>query len=92
MSSKIYTWGSGTLLYPGSGQNDTIARSSPSQLGTSNWLSIGSAGGIAVRTDGTLWSWDLSNTYGQTGQSSTAGRSSPVQVGADTDWIYAQSS
>lgn len=76
------------------GLNDLTNRSSPVQLGAlTNWLqSSVSRGydpvgfGLAVKTDGTLWSWG-SNGTGQLGQGNTTNRSSPVQVGALTDWL-----
>ena len=43
---------------------------------------------LAIKTDGTLWSWGH-NSYGQLGigiAGSYQGRSSPVQIGALTTW------
>ena len=40
---------------------------------------------MAIKTDGTLWSWGKNNT-GQLGISNSPDRSSPVQVGALTTW------
>jgi alpha-tubulin suppressor-like RCC1 family protein len=81
----LWTWGNGA---DGSlGQNNTISRSSPVQVGAlTNWKSI-NAGSyvIALKTDGTLWSWGT-NTSGSLGLGDTINRSSPVQVGALTDW------
>jgi hypothetical protein len=69
---------------------NTTSYSSPMQIGSlTNWLSV--AGGydgyaIAVKTDGTLWSWGANNT-GQLGLGTTSyGSSSPQQVGALTNW------
>ena len=73
------------------GLNDTINRSSPTQVGTdTNWKSIK---GIhysinATKTDGTLWSWGM-NKHGSLGLNNVhpAGRvSSPTQVGSSTTW------
>lgn len=87
-------WGWGTN---GSGQlglNDVIARSSPVQIGTdTNWStisqsSLAQSSTLAVKTNGTLWSWG-GNTYGGLGINDNAAslrRSSPVQVGALTNW------
>ena len=77
--------------YNGNGQlglNDTVNRSSPVQIGAlTTWYQISSANqhSIAVKTDGTLWSWGT-NSYGRLGLNDTANRSSPVQVGALTTW------
>ena len=40
---------------------------------------------VAVKTDGTLWSWGHNNV-GNLGDGTTTNRSSPVQVGALTTW------
>lgn len=77
------TGSAGTL-----GLNDTIARSSPTQIGAdTNWAQITSAYSfsIARKTTGTLWSWGSSN-YGQLGQNSAVSLSSPQQIGALTTW------
>jgi alpha-tubulin suppressor-like RCC1 family protein len=70
------------------GQNDTISRSSPVQVGVlTNWSQV-SGGGYhtaAVKTDNTLWTWGYNNA-GQLGQNNTTRRSSPVQVGALVNW------
>jgi alpha-tubulin suppressor-like RCC1 family protein len=46
---------------------------------------LGTGATLAIKTDGTLWSWG-GNPYGQLGSSATVYRSSPAQVGALTDW------
>jgi alpha-tubulin suppressor-like RCC1 family protein len=84
----LWVWGSnnsGQL-----GQNDTINRSSPVQVGAStDWLYV-SAGKVgffvALKTNGTLWAWGY-NVTGGLGLSDTANRSSPVQIGALTTWL-----
>ena len=71
------------------GQNNTINRSSPVQIGSlTNWATP-SAGGqdwvLCTKTDGTLWSWGY-NVSGQLGHGNQTNYSSPKQVGALTDW------
>lgn len=73
------------------GLNDNIARSSPVQVGAlTNWksVSVGGAGGtaIALKTDGTLWSWGIGSILGL---NDNIARSSPVQIGTSTDWKQA---
>ena len=89
-NSTLWAWGenqSGQL-----GLGDTTDRSSPVQVGAlTDWSKIAGDGSsttgfsLAVKTDGTLWSWGV-NTFGQLGLGNTTGRLSPVQVGALTDW------
>ena len=63
-------------------------QSSPVQIGNSSWtqLSVGSSHSLAIRGDGTLWSWGT-NTNGQLGLGDTVTRSSPSQIGTDTNWL-----
>ena len=91
--NTIWLWGSNHLpaypewIYYGViGMNDTVNRSSPTQLGGTTWRSVscGDSHTIATKTNGTLWSWGT-NTYGQLGFNDTINRSSPVQV-AGTTW------
>jgi alpha-tubulin suppressor-like RCC1 family protein len=72
--------------------NSTPPRSSPVQVGTdTNWkdVSVGPNFTVALRSNGTLWSWGIGNV-GQLGLNSTTditnGVSSPAAVGALTNW------
>ena len=82
---SLYAWGRG-----GDGQlglNGTYY-SNPTQIGSvGNWskIAIGDGSSVAVKTDGTLWSWGW-NYSGELGDGTVNSRSSPVQVGALTDW------
>ena len=83
----LWSWGSGSSGQLGLG-NTTAYYSSPKQVGAlTNWSSVVAGGyhSLAIKTDGTLWSWGL-NASGQLGLGDTTGRSSPTQVGALTDW------
>jgi alpha-tubulin suppressor-like RCC1 family protein len=84
---QLWAWGNdsaGAL-----GQNQPFSsRSSPVQIGALNtWkrIAAGNQFGLAIKTDGTLWSWGY-NSLGQLGLGDAISRSSPVQVGALTDW------
>jgi alpha-tubulin suppressor-like RCC1 family protein len=75
----LWTWGlnsSGQL-----GTNNVITRSTPvtTFAGGSNWkqVSCGRFHTMAVKTDGTLWTWGL-NSNGQLGINNTTSRSTPV--------------
>lgn len=83
----LWAWGDG---YNGAlGLNDSgTPKSSPTQVGAlTNWskVSTGLDYTLAIRNDGTLWSWGA-NGNGQLGLGGTVARSSPTQVGTDTDW------
>jgi alpha-tubulin suppressor-like RCC1 family protein len=73
------------------GDNTCVNKSSPVSVvgGFTDWCQV-SAGAsphsVAVRTNGTVWSWG-SGSYGVTGNNDTTSRSSPVSVvGGFTDW------
>jgi alpha-tubulin suppressor-like RCC1 family protein len=83
----LWSWGangSGNL-----GLNNTTYYSSPKQVGVlTTWSNIFSSGGsfaLAIKTDGTLWSWGF-NGYAGLGLGNTTSYSSPKQVGALTTW------
>ena len=84
----MWTWGRD--LNGEAGQGSTLRRSSPVQVGAlTNWkyvsLSRSSTNAIAVKTDGTLWTWG-GNSTGQLGNNTVVNSSTPGQVGILTDW------
>jgi alpha-tubulin suppressor-like RCC1 family protein len=90
LQNSLYAWGKGSDGGLGIGIN--AYRSSPVQIGAlTNWSKISSGQafvsnfGVAIKTDGTLWSWGRNN-QGNLGQNNTANLSSPVQIGSDTNW------
>jgi alpha-tubulin suppressor-like RCC1 family protein len=74
-------WAWGTNANGQLGDNSTITRSSPVQIGSSIWIdiSIGTDHVIGIQNNGTLWSWGA-NANGQVGDNTTISRSSPVQI------------
>ena len=88
---SLWSWGYNNNFMGGVGNlglNDTANRSSPVQVGAlTTWSQV--AGGqehsLAIKTDGTLWSWGR-NSGGRLGLGNIVYRSSPVQVGALTTW------
>jgi alpha-tubulin suppressor-like RCC1 family protein len=88
---RLFTWGDNTNGELG--QNDTVRRSSPVQVGTdTSWNKIPPVGGQgAIKSDGTLWTWG-SNSGGQLGINNNTIRYSPTQVsGATWNKIASQS-
>jgi alpha-tubulin suppressor-like RCC1 family protein len=70
------------------GQNNTVLRSSPVQVGTdTNWSKVSVAANsiLAIKTDNSLWVWGYQD-QGVLGLNDTVPRSSPVQVGATNVW------
>jgi hypothetical protein len=85
----LYTWGYNP--YGGLGLGNTTATSSPVQVGgDTNWkkaaMSPGDFFTVALKTDGTMWSWGYSGN-GNLGTGGFTSRSSPAQIGALTTWV-----
>jgi alpha-tubulin suppressor-like RCC1 family protein len=89
----IWAWGNN--FYGQLGDGTTTESNIPIQIGTdTNWSSVvvGDGGDftVAIKTDGTLWTWG-DNSFGQLGDGTTTERSSPLQIGTDTNWSSASS-
>jgi alpha-tubulin suppressor-like RCC1 family protein len=84
----MWSWGSNVDGKLGLGDAGILtSRSSPVQVGAlTTWYQV-AAGllGLAIKTDGTMWSWG-NNFYGGLGLNDTIKRSSPVQIGGLTTW------
>ena len=82
-------WSWGLNQFGRLGQNNTTPRSSPVQIPGTSWSSLGKSASenathtMAIKTDGTLWSWG-SNSYGTLGQNNQIFYSSPVQIPGTT--------
>ena len=85
----LWSWGDNTNAQLGLNQQGYFtSKSSPTQIGSlTNWakVSVTAKTCLAVKTDGTLWTWGY-GLEGSLGQNDTTNRSSPVQVGALTNW------
>jgi alpha-tubulin suppressor-like RCC1 family protein len=84
----LWTWGYNAYSAGQLGLGNTTNYSSPKQVGAlTNWLNISASsyGCMAIKTNGTLWTWGHNN-LGQLGVGDTTARNSPVQVGAGTTW------
>jgi alpha-tubulin suppressor-like RCC1 family protein len=87
-SAGLWLWGRN--LYGGLGENTQTTKNSPVQTisGGANWKQIetGNYHTVAIKTDGTLWTWGY-NQYGQLGDNTTTHKSSPVQtIVGGTNW------
>ena len=87
--SAYEAWGDND--YGQLGLNDRNDRSSPTQVSSdSTWdvSKLVQAGqySLAIKTDGTLWTWGY-NLNGELAQNDRNARSSPTQVGTATDWV-----
>ena len=88
-NGTMWSWG-----YNHQGQlglGDTTHRSSPVQIGAlTTWASVAAGTGaynnLAIKTDGTLWSWGSNSYHGQLGLGNMTSYSSPKQIGALTTW------
>jgi len=97
-AGELYAWG---RYYYGAPYNLALNpsnRSSPVQIPGTNWawVNYSSSVGVAIKTDGTLWTWGANN-HGSLGineqgdwPAMTTSRSSPVQV-PGTTWSKAYS-
>ena len=88
----LWTWGSNSALQLGDGGVTTGSKSSPSTTsgGGNTWKQVacGAAHGVAIKTDGSLFSWG-SNGSRQLGNlaATTASSNSPVApAGTNTGW------
>jgi alpha-tubulin suppressor-like RCC1 family protein len=87
----LWTWGFNS--YGQLGDYSTTDRCSPGTTvgGGTNWCSAatGLDSSVAIKTDGTLWTWGRNNS-GQLGDDTTTDRSSPgTTVGGGTTWCQA---
>lgn len=89
LNGTLWTWGDNTWGQLGLGSNTLPASYVPVQVGTeSNWKSLSSmdVGIMAIKNDGTLWSWG-SNEFGQLALGFVSNNvPTPTQVGVNTNW------
>jgi len=87
---------SGNNSYGQLGLGDTVVRYSIRRVGSDTWIKIANSKYrgdarrvqdwyVALKTDGTLWSWGY-NDNAQLGIGNTTQRNSPVQIGVATTW------
>ena len=84
----IWGWGDNLFNQVSNGAASGI-QPTPVQIGSaSDWTDIAAGDGftIAIKTNGTLWSWGKNN-IGQLGVGNTNTITTQVQVGTGTDWL-----
>ncbi len=86
-------WSFGSNGFGQTGLNTTSGNTTvPTQIGSDTDWELASAGdyhSVAIKSDGTLWSFGFNNS-GRTGLNTTSGNTTvPTQVGSDTDWEVA---
>ena len=87
----LWAWGYNwkQTIYTGQlGVGDIFSRLTPAMVGTGcdwSYVVCGDSHTLALKTNGTLWSWGLNNR-GQLGTGDANNRDMPGQVGTQTDW------
>lgn len=87
-NGTLWAWGNGQFGQLGNGIFNS-ATWTVTQVGTANdWLTVsaGNRFSLAIKTNGTLWSWGLNNV-GQLGISNLINQNLPVQVGTASNWL-----
>ncbi len=90
--STLWAWGKNDAGQLGNNSTISTSISSPVIVNNSIWskISIGQGHILAIKSDGSLWSWGF-NEYGELGNLSTGVRNSPTLVSgpASTSWSAA---
>ena len=87
-NGTLWSWGNGQFGQLGNGLFNS-ATWTVTQVGTANdWLTVsaGNRFSLAIKTNGTLWSWGLNN-FGQLGINNLIDQNLPVQVGTASNWF-----
>ena len=83
---RLYSFGDNAVGQLGLGRFNNGANRTPAQVGLQDdWTAVRAGGGfsLAIKRDGSLWSWDFNNR-GQLGLDDTVNRDSPQPVTSST--------
>jgi alpha-tubulin suppressor-like RCC1 family protein len=88
-NGTLWAWGRNTygVLGTGTGSSNILT---PFQVGldtTWEYVSAGNEHVLAIKENGTLWTWGRNN-QGQLGIGSIVDQATPVQIGTDTTWLW----
>ncbi|WP_395060417.1 T9SS type A sorting domain-containing protein [Flavobacterium sp.] len=86
----LWAWGRNNFGQLGTTGVPASFSNIPIQVGTgSNWqiISAGNSHNVAIKTDGTLWTWGR-NQESQLGDGSTTNSNIPIQIGTATNWRF----
>jgi uncharacterized repeat protein (TIGR02543 family) len=87
---SLWAWGNNNFGQVGDGTTTGGNRLSPLKIGmATDWAAVaaGYEHSLALKTNGTLWSWGYNSTY-QLGIGIGPDRMAPGQVGSYTDWFF----
>lgn len=93
IDGTLWGWGYNLRGELGRGHNSThMPTPAETVSGGNNWktVSMGVDGNhvVALKTDGSLWTWGYNNSGGQLGAGAVGSQSSPIQtVAGGTDWV-----
>ena len=89
-NGSLWSWGENGMGQLGYISKDEPIQTTPLQIGSdSNWVqaSCGQYHTVAIKNDGTLWSWGLNNS-GQLGDGKVSGGGSkPTKIGLENNWF-----